>query len=260
MNRPLLLLALLAAAPATAQQGPPAPDPALSEAAMLDRRRYDGCVRALQADAKKAEEFAVAWAGQGGGLPARHCQALAQLQQRQFAAAAATLAAAAREAEAAKNPLAADFWGQAGNAAFLGGDSKGAVAHFTAAIAANGEFAPQRAAALHVDRARAQAELGDLAAARTDLDRALALNDNDAVAWMLSAALARRQGDMGRASREIARASTLSPSDPDIMFEQANIAAANGDIETAKKVWAMTVRAAPGSTAAELSAEALKRN
>jgi tetratricopeptide (TPR) repeat protein len=227
---------------------------------MLDRRRYDGCVRALQADAKKAEEFAVQWAAQGGGLPARHCQALAQLQLKQFKAAAATLAAAARDAETARSPLAADFWGQAGNAAFLAGDNAAAIAHFSSAIAANGEFAPARAAAFHVDRARAQAEAGDLAAARADLDKALALNNDDAVAWMLSAALARRQGDMARASREISRASTLAPSDPDIMFEQGNIAAANGDIEAAKKVWAMTVRAAPGSAAAELAAEALKRN
>jgi predicted Zn-dependent protease len=254
------LLALLAVAPAAAQVGPPPPDPALSETAMLERRRYDGCVRAIQADATKAEQFAVQWAAQGGGLPARHCQALAQLQLRQFKAAATTLADAARDAETAKSPLAADFWGQAGNAAFLAGDNKAAIAHFTAAIAANGEFAPQRAAAFHVDRARAQAELGDLAATRADLDRAVALNDQDAVAWMLSAALARRQGDMARASNEIARASAISPSDPDIMFEQANIAAANGDIEAAKKVWAMTVRAAPGTPAAELSAEALKRN
>lgn len=260
MTRTLVLLALFAAAPAMAQQvaGPPAP--ASPDDQSLDRRRYDGCVRALQSDAKKAEEFAVAWAAQGGGLPARHCQALAQLQLKQFAAAASTLAAAAREAEAAKSPLAADFWGQAGNAAFLAGDSKGAVGYFTSALATNGEFAPQRAAALHVDRARAQAELGDLAAARADLDEAIALNKDDAIAWMLSAALARRQGDMARASSEISRASTLAPSDPDIMFEQANIAAANGDLAAARKVWAMTVRAAPGSPAAELSAEALKRN
>ena len=41
MTRALLLLALLAAAPAAAQVvGPPPPDPALSDAAMLDRRRY----------------------------------------------------------------------------------------------------------------------------------------------------------------------------------------------------------------------------
>jgi tetratricopeptide (TPR) repeat protein len=260
MTRMRLLLALLLATPAMAQQGPPAPDPALSEAAMLDRRRYDGCVRALDADAGKAEQFAREWGERGGGLPARHCQALAQLKQQNYAAAATTLAAGAREADAAKSPHAADFWGQAGNAAFLAGDSRGAVAHFTAALAAAGPFAPQRSAALHIDRARAQAELGDFAATRADLDRALSLHDSDAVAWMLSAALARRQGDMARATREIARASTLAPTDPDIMFEQANIAAANGDIETAKKVWAMTVRAAPNSPAAELAAEALKRN
>jgi tetratricopeptide (TPR) repeat protein len=223
----------------------------------LDRKRYDGCVRAIEADAAKAEQFAVEWQGMGGGLPARHCQALAQLHRQQFAAAAATLVKAAQAAEAAKSPLAADFWGQAGNAAFLAGDSRGAIGHFTSAITAAGAFAPARTAGLLIDRARAAAELGELPAARIDLDRALALNKEDGVAWMLSAALARRQNDLARASRDISRASTLSPSDPDIMFEQGNIAAANGDAEAARRVWEMTVKAAPGTQAAELASKAL---
>ncbi len=243
-------LALILAAPALAGQTGPL-DPA------LDRKRYDGCVRAIEADAAKAEQFAREWQGLGGGLPARHCQALAQLHQQRYAEAAATLVKAAHAAEAQKAPQAADFWGQAGNAAFLAGDGEAAIRHFSTAIVSAGEFAPMRSAALHVDRARAHADAGDLAKARTDLDRALSLNNEDPLAWMLSAALARREGDMGRASREISRASTLAPTDPDIMFEQGNIAMANGDPETARKVWAMVVKAAPGSVAASMAEKAL---
>ncbi|MBS3961653.1 MAG: hypothetical protein KGZ61_07475 [Sandarakinorhabdus sp.] len=248
-----ILAVLLAAAPAAFAQGVPgaAYDPA------LDRKRYEGCVRAIPTDAAKADQFALEWQGMGGGLPARHCQALAQLHLKQFAAAASTLVKAAQLAEAQKSPFAADFWGQAGNAALLAGDIKGAIGHFTTAITQAGEFAPRRTADLLIDRARANTELNNIPAARADIDRALTLNRDDPIVWMLSAALARRENNMARASHEISRASTLAPSDPDIMFEQGNIAAATADLETARKVWAMTVRAAPGTPAAELAAKAL---
>lgn len=250
-----LLAALLVCAPAALAQGVPGAtyDPS------LDRKRYDGCVRAIPTDAAKAEQFALEWQGMGGGLPARHCQALAQLHRGQFAAAASTLVKAAQIAEAEKSPLAADFWGQAGNAAMLAGDSRGAIGHFTTAITQAGEFAPLRTANLLVDRARANTELGNIPAARADIDKALTLNRDDPIAWMLSAALARRENNMARATQEISRASTLAPSDPDIMFEQGNIAAANGDMEAARKVWAMTVKAAPGTPAAELAGKALQQ-
>jgi predicted Zn-dependent protease len=243
-----LFLALLFAAPALAE----APlDPA------LDRQRYDGCVRALDSAPAKSLEFAQGWQARGGGLPARHCEALALLRLDRPADAARALEAGAEAARAAKAPQLADFEGQAGNAWFLAADLPRAEAAFTRAIAAAGEFAPQRAAGLHIDRARVRAEAANLSGARADLDQALLLHRDDPVAWMLSAALARRQGDLGRASIEIARASTLAPADPDIMFEQGNIAAANGDLAAAMRVWEMVTRAAPGSPAAELAKKAL---
>jgi tetratricopeptide (TPR) repeat protein len=254
MNQ-LLAILLLFSAPALAQQAAgESYDPS------LDRVRYDGCIRAIPSDAQKAEQYALAWAGMGGGLPARHCQALAQLQQQNYTAAASTLAKAAQAAEAQKSPLVADFWGQAGNAAFLGSDNKGAVQYFTSAITAAGQFAPQRTAALLTDRARVHADSGDLAAARADLDKAVTLNDGDGVTWMLSAALARRQQDLPRAQREIARAATLAPADADVLFEQGNIAAAAGDRAAAANHWQAAVKAGPGTQAADLAAKALAAN
>ncbi len=247
MKMPFALVALLMAGPLWAQ----GPD------STLDKRRYEGCVNAIPTDAAKAEQFAVQWRAEGGGLPARHCQALAQLHQERFAEAATTLAQAAAAAEAARSPFAADFWGQAGNAAFLAGDSKAAVAHFGTAIAQAGDYSPKRTAALHVDRARGLTELGDVAGARADLDKALALTPEDPIALALSAALARREGDAARAATDIARASALAPSNPDVMLEQGNVAAAAGDLATAKQVWAMVVRAAPQTAAAQIAERAL---
>jgi Tfp pilus assembly protein PilF len=242
------LFALLLAAPAAAQEG---------YDSSLDRKRYDGCVRAIPTDAAAAEQFAVEWQAKGGGLPARHCQALAQLERGNPAAAAQTLAKAAQAAESAKSPQAADFWGQAGNAALLAGDAKGAVSDFNSAIVAAGEFAPIRTANLLIDRARAHVELADLAAARADLDRATGLAPNEPSGWLLSAALARRQGDLPRAKAHIARAAALAPTEPDILFEQGSIAAAAGDTAEARRLWDQLVKAAPGTEAARLASAAL---
>lgn len=249
MRRLLPLALLLLAGVAQAQEAEL--DPA------LDAKRYDGCVRAIPTDAKAAEAFALQWQSKGGGLPARHCLGLAQLELGNFAGAAQTFARAAQAAETQKAPQAADFWGQAGNAAMLAGDAKGAVPLFNSAIVAAGEFAPIRTANLLIDRARAQVELGNLAAARTDLDRATGLAPSEPTGWLLSATLARRQNDLPRASAAIARAAALAPADPDIQFEQGAILAAGGDLPAARKQWETLVKSAPDTPAAGLAAKAL---
>lgn len=270
--RPILALALLLSAPAIAQvapspvQGPPAPaqPPAATAPGAydpsLDSKRYDGCVRAIEADPKQVETFAIEWQALGGGLPARHCLALAQMRQGNNAAAASTLAKAAQAAEAQKSPMAADLWSQAGNAAMLAADMRGAVAHFSSGILAAGEFAPQRTANLLVDRARARTELGEMVAARADLDQALKLNAKDATAWLLSATLARRQSDLPRAKSDIGRASGIDSSNADILFEQGNIAGVGGDVAAARRYWEQAQKADPASDAAALARQALAAN
>ncbi|MFA7439871.1 MAG: tetratricopeptide repeat protein [Sphingomonadaceae bacterium] len=231
--------------------------PTASPDSPTDMHRYRGCIAAIPTNAREAEDFAIQWRARGGGLPARHCQAMAQLEQERFAEASATLVEAARAAEVEKSPLAADFWGQAGNAAILAGDNKMALTYLDTAIAQAGNFSPVRTAGFHIDRARVHAEGNNLDASRVDLDKALELAPEDPLAWTLSAALARRAGDPGRATRDIARASELAPSDPDVVFEQGNIAAANGDVPAARRVWQQVVKAAPLTEAAELAKKAL---
>lgn len=232
-----------------------APRVELANPAPSDRARYDGCVRAIPTNAAAAEAYANEWRARGGGLPARHCLALAQLAQDKPAAAAATLEAAARAAEAERSPVAPDFWGQAGNAALLANDARAAIRHFGAALALNPP--PAQQAALRVDRARAAVEGGDPALARTDLDAAARLAPEEPAAWLLSAALARRANDLPRARADIARAVRLDASNSDVRFESANIAAASGDLAAARAEWQALAAAAPGTPAADLAAKAL---
>ena len=233
--------------------------PALAQGAAETRARYEACVALARAEPARAEAEAAAVARAGGGVPAQHCRALAQLSAGRPAEAAATLAEAARAADAGKSPFAADLWAQAGNAAFLAGDNPGALAHLDRAIAAAGPHSPRRTAGFHIDRARVAADLGELARARADLDQAIRLSPDDPAAWMLSAALARRQGDLGRAAADMERATARAGDDPDVLFEAGNVAAAGGDMENARKLWAMAARAGPGSEAARLAGEALKQ-
>lgn len=223
----------------------------------LDAERYRGCVQAVKVDPARVEQFALEWQTLGGALPAQHCLALAQLAQGKNAAAARTLAKAARDAEVAKSPLAADFWGQAGNAALLNNDPATAIAHFGSAIVDAEKAGGARLAGLLVDRARARVDSGDLKAAREDLDRALALDEKSADSWLLSAALAQRSGDNLRARGDVARAAELAPGDANVLLEQGNIAAASGQPDTAREYWHRAETAGAGSEAGRLANQAL---
>src|SRR3546814_16537719 len=55
----------------------------------------------------------------------------------------------------------------------------------------------------HLDRARALVAAGALAAAREDIDAALADAADDPLAWLLSATLARRMHEWARAKKDI---------------------------------------------------------
>lgn len=220
-----------------------------------DAERYRTCLATAGSEPALAVTEAVRWRGTGGGVPARHCLALAYLAQRQFASAALELAGAAREAEAARDPLTAELWGQAGVAALAGGDAATAVTHLTSGIASTSMRAAR--AALLTDRARALVEQNRLADARADLDAATGLDEGSADAWLLRATLARRMGDLKIAEASLAEAARLAPSDADVRLEAGNIAAAHGRTDLARAAWTAVIAAAPGTPAATAAQAAL---
>jgi len=245
--RPLSVLLLLAAAvPAAAQD-------------TSDAARYRACLDLARTDAAQAIERATEWRGNGGGIPARHCLGMAYGTKGDFAAATAELTAAARAAEVAHDPHAADLWGQAGNAALL--DAKPAVAlpAFTSGIAVAGTE-PVRLAALLTDRARAAVETNRTTEARADLTRATGLDPSAVDGWLLLATLDRRLADLPAAERAILEAARREPADPDIALEAGNIAAAQGRLDLARASWNKVVAGAPGSDAAAAAAKALALN
>lgn len=246
--RAILLLLLLVGTAAAA--------PVRSDA---EAQRYRECLALAQGDADTAIVKATAWRAAGGGVPARHCLALAYGSKGRFAEAATTLVGAAQAAEAERDSHAADLWGQAGNAFLLAGKSPEALGAFGSGIAVAGDE-PVRLSLLLIDRARALVEQDRAGEARADLTRATQLDARSADAWLLLATLERRQKDLPAAEKAILAAAQREPGDPDIALEAGNIAGAQGRFDLARREWQKVVDGAPGSDAAAAAAKSLALN
>jgi tetratricopeptide (TPR) repeat protein len=231
----------------------PAPAPAQVEA------RYKTCTELIRTAPERAIADAADWRAKGGGLHARQCGALALAALQRWAEAAGAFGQAAQEADAARDPSAVDFRVQAGNAWLAGGDAAKARIAFDAALAAV-TLTPELRGEVHLDRGRAFVALDELPAARRDFDKAIELVPNDAFAWYMSAALARRQRDLKRAQDHIAKAVSMAPDDAELLLEAGTIAALSGEADAARGLYAKAARAAPASDAGRRAAAALAAN
>lgn len=244
---------LIVAAPAVA--APPAGSTAVDG---VEAGRYRACLASAGREPALAVTEATKWLGAGGGVPARHCLALAYLANRQYAPAALALEAAAKAAETAKDPHVMALWGQAGNAALAGGDATRALDYLNTALARDG--GTEERAQVLIDRARALVELKRDVPARADLDEAIKLDPASPYGWLLRATLARRDGDLPAAEASILEAAKRAPDDADISLEAGNIAARQGKIGLARQAWSAAAAAAPGSPAALAATGALAAN
>ena len=241
----LILLALAAAAPAGPVDTP--------------KNRYRNCLALARTAPARAVAQAQTWLGSGGGLEAAQCLGLAWSAQEKWPEAAAAFDAAAKDAERRQDRRRGGLWVEAGNAWLAAGDGAKAVKALEAAIATR-LLIPQLEGEAHLDLARAAVSQGDSAGARVHADKGLALVPNDAFAWYVSAALARKENDLRRAREHIAKAVSLAPDDAAILLEAGNIAGVSGEPDAALGLYARAVRAAPDSEAGKAAKAALAAN
>lgn len=241
---PLLLLAL-AAAPAGPVDTP--------------RNRSRACLALTRTAPAQAVSQAQSWLGTGGGIDAAQCLGLAWSAQEKWPEAAAAFEAAARDAESRQDRRRGDLLVEAGNAWLAAGDPARATRAFEAAIA-TGLLAPKLQGEVELDLGRAAVALNDPGGARLHIDKGLALVPEDAFAWYLSAALARRQGNLPLAREHIAKAAGLAPDDAAILLEAGNIAGVSGEKEAALGLYARAARSAPESEAGKAARAALAAN
>ncbi len=167
-------------------------------------------------------------------------------------------AAAARfeeSAQAATGPATADLWAQAGNAWLAASAFDLARSALDRALTVGADLSDFAAGEIRLDRARAAVGLGDLPAARSDIDIATLKVPDDPLGWLLSATLARRMKDLSRAKADIGQALRRAGDDPSVQLEAGNIAAAAGDEIGAKTAWGQVIKLRPDSAEAK-SAEA----
>jgi uncharacterized protein HemY len=218
----------------------------------------ESCADEIKTDPVAAVAKADAWHLGGGGALARQCAALAYAAQDRWAEAATAFEQAAREAAAAKEAATAQLWIQAGNARLAAGQGREAVAAIDAALVSGMLNGPAKGEA-RLDRARANVAVGDLPAARSDLDEALKLVPQDPLAWLLSASLARRMGVLDRAQADIGEAAKLSADDSSVALEAGRIALASGAPDAARIAFEGAVKNQPGSDAAKAAQGELDR-
>lgn len=240
----VLLALLLTAMPAMAQP--------LAGAAS----RYRACIAMAKTDGQRGIEAAQAWRIEGGGVPARHCLALAEANSGNYTEALKNYAVAATGSEAARDGQAVSLWSQGADAAMLAGKPETAVEFLDHALA--GDLSDRARAALRVTRAEALVDLKRNADAAADLATATRLDPQVRFGWLLRATLARRMGDFKTAEAAILKAAEAEPDSADVQLEAGNIAAAQGKDALARAAWVAAARAAPDSAAGIAASKALQ--
>jgi tetratricopeptide (TPR) repeat protein len=227
---------------------------AASAVAPLEQARLDLCLDRAREDPATAMVEASTWLGEVAAPETSYpqqCLGYAYTLLLRWDAAESTFLAA-REAELEINRFRrAQLAAMAGNAALADNRPDAALAALglaatDAAVAGNAGLR----AIIETDRARAMVMQAREGEAEAVLAAARSFDAQNALAWLLSATLARRLGKLDEAQGFIETASALSPDYPEIGLEAGVIAMLHGREEAAKASWESVVAIEPGSEAA----------
>jgi tetratricopeptide (TPR) repeat protein len=195
---------------------------------------------------------AEAWTKSGGGIPARHCAALALVGLKRYAEAGTRLDKIARDRAVPDVGFRAELFDQAGNAWLLAGDGAKALQSFSAALTLSAEDAD-----LFADLARAQAMRKDWHEVDLDLNAALQLQPRRIDLLVLRASARRALKRYADARGDIVAALKLKPNDPNTLVESGLLRRQVGDIGGARRDFEAVLKAAPTSEAARGAKESL---
>jgi tetratricopeptide (TPR) repeat protein len=256
-----LLLALAAALPAAAQR-PPSQGPAaqglgsLVPLSPLDSapdhlKRYDECMTLARSEPLKALPVAEKWHGEGGGLAARHCVAVAMFEAGRYGQAAVQFEAIARDMGSDRPGLRAELWGQAGQAFIEAGAADKAAEAQSRAIDLK-----RNDPDLWVDRGLSYAAMRAWPRAISDFDRALILRPNDVETLVLRAAAWRNAGKAPRALDDAAHALRIAPDHSEALLERGFANLVLGERTQANNDFNRVLRLVPPDSAAARRAQA----
>jgi tetratricopeptide (TPR) repeat protein len=221
---------------------------------VVRQREYEDCMTLARRVPADGYESALAWEGQGGGDPARHCAAVALIGMGKFTEAAERLESLAGTMAARQPDLAAGAFAQAGQAWTMAGETRRALD----AAAAGLKLTPEDVDLL-LDRAIAFATLGDFPAAVADLDKANVLAPERADVLVYRASAWRFRQDLPRARADVDAALALEPDNAEALLERGNIRRLSSDMAGARQDWLQVVDIAGGTPAGDAAKANLEK-
>lgn len=261
VRTPLPLLLLLVALPAAAQMRELETDPGVGTT--FDRglmplaptpdhqRRYTDCMRLARAEPLKAMPLAEKWIGEGGGLGARHCVAIAMFESGKYIQSATQLEAIARDMGQERPGLRAELYAQAGQGWIEAGQAESAAAAQSRAL----DLKPQDPD-LWIDRGLSYAAMKAWPRAISDFDHALALRPREVDTLILRAAAWRNAGNAQRAMEDAQTALKLAPDHSEALLERGFADLAMGNKAAAAADFNKVIKLVPPGSDAARRAEA----
>jgi tetratricopeptide (TPR) repeat protein len=144
----------------------------------------------------------------------------------------------------------------AGNMWIAAGQPGRAAVALDKALAGRGLQTEQHGLAL-LDRARAAEAQGDLKTARAKIDEAAKTISQDPFLWYFSAAVSLREENIPAAKSSINRALAMAPDSAEVLFEAGHVAKAAGEDGQAREYWTKAIAADPNGPTGKAAREAM---
>jgi len=220
----------------------------------INQNEYESCMTLAQRSPAEAYGSAKTWSEKGGGAAALQCGGVALMNMDKPKEGAQMLERAAALIKDEKPALAAELYGQAGQAWTMAEDATHALNARNEALA----LAPDNVDLL-VDRAFSYRDKNDFRSAVTDLDRAheLAPERADVLAYRASAW--RFLKDNKKALADADEALRLDPDNAEALLERGNIKRLINDPEGARADWMQVVARAGGTPAGDAAKANLEK-
>jgi tetratricopeptide (TPR) repeat protein len=245
--RPQYAPALLVALAASVSVGSPAGPASAQDPQTLQQIEYEACMRLTRTDPEEAFERSLAWQDMGGGLPARHCGAVALMLLGHHAEAASRFEEAARQMPDDAPPEAvADMMAHAGIAWMEAGETARALDAQTAALALFPD-APE----ILVDRALVLGQEKRYWEAIDDLNAALAIFPDDPAALSMRASAYRYVDVPDLAMEDATRALEIDSTHPEALLERGILHRLAGNPDAARQDWITLIEYHDGRPAAD---------
>lgn len=207
---------------------------------------YEACLYQAGTEPEVAYQAALDWHKAGGGLPARHCAAVALLGLNAYEEAAARLEKLAGEVPDTRIDLRLGLIAQAAQGWMMSGRAERAAQLLSLVINIRPDD-PQ----LRADRAVAWMSLGDHWAAIDDLDIALQRTPEDGELLLYRASAYRYLGVPDLARDDVTRALAVDPNDPGAWLERGILDQLAGDGAAARRAWIKVLELAPEGAAGD---------